>query len=169
MLEKINIKEFKKETTYKFIPIFIEVGNNKINLSYGGIYNFGKETVSLLNNIPRHITFNHEMPSHNIKVCTNNDLIKINKDGIYEINYFLQLIAPQNIDLEFSLRLNNNKIDSATINKFIKGHETSTFNGSIILKLNKNDFIDMTILTNSFLNITLSEKANASITIKELF
>ncbi len=137
--------------------------------AYGGKFNNMQTMIDTLgsgNWIQIPLTDNLE--SINI-IDTTPNVIELEQDGIYEINYSLNITASISTTLTLIVRENSEMITSTVISKQINPLINTSFNGSTIVKLNANDKLDMALsATNDNVMLTFGSGVTALLTIKKL-
>ncbi len=108
------------------------------------------------------------MTNINLKESSENNVI-LEQDGVYEINYFINISVNKQTSLTLIVRSNNINIPTSVITKqVLPGNETMWI-GSFITDLKADDKIDMAISTNQEnVIITFGSGTNASLTVKKI-
>ncbi len=115
--------------------------------AYGGKYN---NMTSIINTMGAgrwvQIPLNESMANINV-VNTNENAIKLEQDGVYEINYSLNITANSNTIITVMVRENSIMIPSTVIAKSVIPNDFVSFNGSVIVELKADDVLDMALST----------------------
>ncbi len=106
----------------------------------------------------------------NINVVNNlENTLVLEQDGVYEINYFLNILTDKNTILTLMVRQNTTMIPSSIIAKQVLANYTVSYNGSIIVELNAGDKLDMALATTlDNVKITFDSGVTAALSIKKL-
>ncbi len=106
----------------------------------------------------------------NINVINSTEnAIELEQDGVYEINYTLNISTNMNTTLMLMIRQNNVMISSTVITKKVVADNTVSFYGSVIVELNAGDKLDMELsATDDNVIITLGSGITSSLSIKKL-
>ena len=95
--------------------------------------------------------------------------IKLEQDGIYELNYSINFTGSKAAIISLMIRENNVMIPSAVIVKQIMPNENVSFNGSTIISLMADDVLDMVIsATENNVIINLGPGVTASLSLKKI-
>ena len=102
-------------------------------------------------------------------VQTEDNTITLEQDGVYEINYFINISVDKATTLTLIVRNNSTNIPSTVITKQIVPNMTISYNGSVIVNLNANDKLDMEISTNEQdVTINFANGTTAALTVKKI-
>lgn len=137
--------------------------------AYGGKYNNSASTLQTtgLGNWVQ-IPLENNMPSINV-IETQNNILTLEQDGVYEINYFLNVDSNITTDLTLIVRKNQTNIPATVMTKRVSPSFNTSYNGSILANLNADDIIDMEISSNGEnVAIHLSTGMNAYLTLKKI-
>ncbi len=106
----------------------------------------------------------------NINVSNDNEnTITLEQDGVYEINYGINVMMSQPTILTLMIRENEVMIPSSMLVKHVPSNTTVSFNGSIIVALNAGDKLDMEVsATDNNVNITFDTGVTAVISVKKI-
>ena len=137
--------------------------------AYGGKYNNLTSTINTLGaGTWQQIPLTEEMDNINI-VNTTENAIQLEQDGIYEINYTLNISLDKPATAMVMLRVNSVMLPSTLISKRITTNDTTGFYMNTIESLNALDTIDMQIsTTEDNITITLGSGITASLSVKKL-
>ena len=145
-------------------------GPSSLN-AYGGKYNNTQfDITSSIIGAWTQVQLPTLMPNINANE-TENNYIKLEQDGVYEINYFANISVNKDTTVTLIVRKNETNIPSAVITKKLTQGVDSIYCGSTIVSLNADDQIDMAVsateedVTISFGNGT---GVNASLTVKKI-
>ena len=137
--------------------------------AYGGKYNNMTNTLDtqgagLWSQIPLIETMD------NINIINNiENAFKLEQDGVYELNYFLNISANKDTTITFMVRENGVMIPSTVIAKNIKPNEIESFNGNTIVSLRADDVLDMELsATVDNVTIIFGSGITASLSIKKI-
>lgn len=109
-----------------------------------------------------------EMSNINI-INTEENSLKLEQDGVYEINYFLNVIPDKNTTLTVIVRENEVMIPSTTQTKQANPNQNTSFFGSVIVELKADDVIDMEVsTTEDNVKLTFNTGITASLSVKKL-
>ena len=142
---------------------------NALISAYGGKYNNMTSTISIDGaGTWIEIPLPDEMSNINVVNTTTNALI-LEQDGIYEINYSLNISIDKDAILTLMVRNNGVMIPSSVIAKQTSGNNTVSFNGSTIVELNASDKLDMALsATVDNVSITFASGITATLSLKKL-
>lgn len=137
--------------------------------AYGGKYN---NITTMINTLGagtwQQIPLVEIMDNINIVDTTENALV-LEQDGIYEINYTLNISIDKPATVMVMLRVNQVMLPSTLITKKITTNDTASFNMNMIETLNAGDTIDMQIsTTEDNIAVTLGSGITASLSVKKL-
>lgn len=121
--------------------------------AYASLYENNGNSYTLTANIPNQVELGSISASKEVDTSFTNT-IKINKQGMYKIDYYFSGQTTNNADISLELRKENRTINGSKITKQVSTAEYVSFNGSIIVSLNINDKIDMAVSSST--NITLT-------------
>ena len=108
------------------------------------------------------------MPSVNANE-TENSYIKLEQDGIYEINFFVNVSVNKSSGVTLIVRQNEINIPSTVITKNLTSDQDSIFQGSALVELKADDKIDMAIsATEGNVTINFGTGMNASLSVKKI-
>ncbi len=109
-----------------------------------------------------------EMFNINVTNSTENTIV-LEQDGVYEINYGINVMPSQATTFTLMIRENEVMIPSSLMAKQVMGNTSVSFNGSIIVELNAGDKLDMEIsATDDNVNITFDTGVTASLSVKKI-
>lgn len=137
--------------------------------AYGGKYNnlattISTEAMGTWVKIPLNMT----MPNINI-VNSLPNAFSLEQDGIYEINYALNITSNKNTKLTLMVLENSVMIPSTVIAKQVTMNSSVSFNGSIIAELKAGDKLEMELsATDDFVTITFDTGITATLSVKKL-
>lgn len=145
-------------------------GPSSFTLSaYGGKYNSKRTNLKptgLGNWIQIPLEFT--MPNINI-IDTIENAVKLEQDGIYEINFFINISVLQETSLTLIVRRNGINIPSTVITKELLPSKETIYIGTTIFKLEADDEIDMAISTTTEDTVVnFGAGMNASLTLKKI-
>ena len=106
------------------------------------------------------------MPGRDVEYSDNS--ITIEENGIYEINYSINVSAEVAALVTTSVRVNGQDIDSTVISRLIDVDLGTVYSGSTIVELNSGDVIDMAISALIAVEVTLGNGVNASLSIRRI-
>lgn len=135
--------------------------------AYGGKYSNTEQTLSLAIATPTQIPLANTMPNSNTTYTTTNT-ITTSQDGIYEINYFINMTAAVATTVTVAVRNNGTNIASTVISRALSVGTNSLYSGSTIVNLASGANIDLAMSSLLAVGITLGTGVNASLTIKRL-
>ena len=149
-------------------------GPSSLN-AYGGKYNNVTTTITP----PQvgdwiQVPLPSSMPSININGSIENgdefiNTLKMEQDGIYEINYFVNVSVSKETELTLIVRKNTVNIPSSVITKKVLANTDISYNGSIIVELKADDEIDMELsATDEDTEITFGNGTTATLTAKKI-
>lgn len=121
--------------------------------AYASLYENNGNSYTLTANTPNQVELGSVSASKEVDTSFTNT-IKINKQGMYKIDYYFSGQTTNNADISLELRKENRTINGSKITKQVSTAEYVSFNGSIIVSLNINDKIDMAVTSST--NITLT-------------
>lgn len=121
--------------------------------AYASLYENNGNSYTLTANTPNQVELGSISASKEVDTSFTNT-IKINKQGMYKIDYYFSGQTTNNADISLELRKENQTINGSKITKQVSTAEYVSFNGSIIVSLNINDKIDMAVTSST--NITLT-------------
>lgn len=121
--------------------------------AYASLYENNGNSYTLTANTPNQVELGNISASKEVDTSFTNT-IKINKQGMYKIDYYFSGQTTNNADISLELRKENRTINGSKITKQVSTAEYVSFNGSIIVSLNINDKIDMAVSSST--NITLT-------------
>lgn len=137
--------------------------------AYGGKYNNMQTVINTLGaGTWTQIPLSTAMENINI-INQNENAISLEQDGIYEINYSLNISVDRETVLTFWVRENSVMIPSTVIAKKVIPSITFTFSGSTIVELKASDTLDLEISsTVDNVGITFGSGITASLSVKKL-
>ncbi len=149
-------------------------GPSSLN-AYGGKYNNITTTVTP----PQvgdwiQVPLPSSMPSININGSIEDgdefiNTLKMEQDGIYEINYFVNVSVSKETELTLIVRKNTVNIPSSVITKKVLANTDISYNGSIIVELKADDEVDMELsATEEDATITFGNGTTATLTAKKI-
>lgn len=94
--------------------------------------------------------------------------IEIQKEGMYQINYFLNLATSIDTNYTVFIKAASTKIDSSEMKHESKANSISSINGSTIFKLSKNDEITLVIITEQTSDLIFDGTINAKLSLIKL-
>lgn len=163
-LNKIKEDEKNKPTNYSIIiPDKPKVSGLK---AYGGRFNDNHQVIKLVVGSESQVSLPSTMPKLNT-TYTNNS-IKIKENGVYEINYFLNVSLELATFLTLAIRNNGVKIPSTIISRLVDVDVGTIYSGSTIVELEEGSEIDMVIEALIMVGVTFGTGVNASISVKKL-
>ncbi len=137
--------------------------------AYGGKYN--DQTITLQ---PASVGFWVQvplptaMPSINVVETTEN-ILQLEQDGIYEINYFVNASTSKKTSLTLIVRSNQVNLPASVIRKEVNANTSTLLQGSILVALDFDDQLDLQLsTTEEDTTITLGTGVTASLTIKKI-
>ncbi len=147
-----------------------EPGQSAFTLSaYGGKYN--NTQMNIQANIIgawTQIPLPNSMPSINANESENSDL-KLEQDGIYEINFFVNFSTDKNTTVTLIARQNETNIPSTVVTKKVSANQEEIFSGNTYVELKADDKIDLAISANDEnVTINFNQGMNASLTVKKI-
>lgn len=145
-------------------------GASSANLSaYGGRYNNMTSSItSPVHGAWMQVPLPSEMPSVNAEETTGNN-IKLEQDGIYEINYYMNVNVNKDTSLTLIVRSNEMNIPSSIITRKVNKEVGTIYNGSIIVSLKATDLIDLAVsATDDDVTVNFDAGTSASITVKKI-
>lgn len=104
----------------------------------------------------------------NLNTTYTDNSITINQNGIYEINYFMNVSVEVATLLTLAVRRNGVEIPSTIIRRLVEVDTGTVYSGSTIVELSQGDVIDMSLSALIALGITLGDGVNATLTVKKL-
>ncbi len=137
--------------------------------AYGGKYN---NTIMDITSIDignwTQINLPNLMPNVNANE-TEESYIKLEQDGIYEINFFVNISVDKDCAVTLIVRKNEINIPSTVITKNIPAQKDTIYQGSVLETLQADDKIDMAISANQE-NVTIKfvTGMNASLSVKKI-
>lgn len=108
------------------------------------------------------------MPSINANGTTENNL-KLEQDGVYEINFFANLTVTKQTSLTLIIRKNQMNIPATVVTRQLSPNNEYIYSGSVIVELDADDKIDMALsTTEEDVMVNLGTGMNASLTVKKI-
>ncbi len=108
------------------------------------------------------------MPSINV-IETEENQLKLEQDGVYEINFYANISVDKNSEVTLIVRKNEINIPSTVITKNLTANQESIFIGSVLVSLNDDNIIDMAIsATEDNITINFGQGMNASLSLKKI-
>ena len=145
-------------------------GPQSFSLSvYGGKYNNTPTTITTLG-----IGYWVEVPlitsMPNINIIENSESnITVNQDGIYEINFFINVAVSTDTSLTLIVRKNEVNIPSTVIRQEVSANKETIFYGSALEVLEADDKIDMAIsTTDQDVKVDFKTGVTASLIVKKI-
>lgn len=137
--------------------------------AYGGKYNNLTTTIDSLEvGNWLQIPLVESMANINVVNSTENSLV-LEQDGVYEINYSINVSTDKSTILTLMIRKNEVMIPSSVIAKQVPPINTISFNGSIIVELDAGDILDMQLsTTENNVMLTFNTGITAALSIKKL-
>ncbi len=100
---------------------------------------------------------------------TEESYIKLEQDGIYEINFFANISVNKDCDVTLIVRKNEKNIPSMVITQNVSTQKDTIFQGSALEVLKADDKIDMAISANhENVTINFGKGMNASLSVKKI-
>lgn len=121
--------------------------------AYASIYEDNKNPYSLIPNVPNQIELGKTSQNKNVDTSFTNAL-KIQKEGIYKIDYFFSAVTSTTADISVELRKENVTIAGTKITRKANNQEYISFVGSIIINLDKNDIVDLAVSSTTTVILT---------------
>lgn len=143
------------------------VGPTSGLIAYGGKYNTSPSSISLGIGTQTQVPLPITTPNLNTTYTPTNS-ITISQEGIYEINYYINLSVAVGATLTIAVRANGTNIPATIMSRALSVGSSSIFNNSIIVKLAANTAIDMAISALIAVGVTLNNGTGASLTVKKL-
>ena len=122
-------------------------------VAYASIYEDNKNPYSLIPNVPNQIELGKTSQNKNVDASFTNAL-KIQKEGIYKIDYFFSAVTSTTADISVELRKENVTIAGTKITRKANNQEYISFVGSIIINLDKNDIVDLAVSSTTTVILT---------------
>ncbi len=140
--------------------------SNGLN-AYGGKYNNTSSNISLGIGTQSQIPLPVSLPNLNTTYTPNNS-ITILQDGIYEINYYVNLSAAIATTITLAVRSNGTNIASTVTSRSLSVGTNSVYNGSVLVNLTANSIIDIAISALIAVGVSLGSGTTACLTIKKI-
>lgn len=134
---------------------------------YGGLYNNTKENIIIHSGDITQIKLSNNMEQLNVLNSPLNCL-SIFASGVYELNYSYNFTVIEPAKFFFAVRRNQQPISGSLNHYSAKAAEKIMNYSTLILKLEKEDVIDLVISASEDTILEFGEKANISIVIKKL-
>lgn len=142
---------------------------NALLSAYGGKYNNMQANLNTMGaGTWVVVPLTEEMANINVVNSTPNSIV-LEQDGVYEINYALNISTDKNTTLTLMVRDNSVMLPASVITKQILANNTVSYNGSIIEELSASDKLDMEIsATEDNVLVSLGSGITATLSIKKL-
>ena len=134
--------------------------------AFGGAYHNRETTLHLHHDEAHKIPFNVAMPMRNM--CEHNDVIRLEKCGVYQISYLLSGTASSDCEIAFAVRSCGHKLPSTDIVHSIRSGRTFTCTCCAIVRLNKGDYVELIAESEHNVDVRLADCVNATITLMKL-
>ncbi len=137
--------------------------------AYGGLYNNLPTSIPAIEGAWIQVPLPFPMANINIKENSEENVIELEQDGIYEINYFAKVSTNKPTELTLIVRQNEVNIPASVMVKKLNQDEEEMFNGSIIVELKADDKIDMEFsTTDEALMTSFGNGVTARLSIKKI-
>ena len=137
--------------------------------AYGGLYNNLPTSIPAIEGAWIQVPLPFPMTNINIKENGEENVIELEQDGVYEINYFAKVSTNKPTELTLIVRQNGVNIPASVMVKKLNQDEEEMFNGSIIVDLKADDKIDMEFsTTDEALMTTFGNGVTARLSIKKI-
>lgn len=138
-----------------------------ITSAYAHIYETNANSITLKPNISTQIQLNTIGENNNVNTTFTSSL-KIKEEGTYKIDYYYYGKSSTNAVISLQLRKDNNEILGTKITKEIKQDEYISLIGNTIQKLQKDNLIDLGLISTSEVTITPNDDLSSYLSILKI-
>ncbi len=137
--------------------------------AYGGKYNNMTTTITSQGlGTWVQIPLPTSMPNINV-IDTETNSLQLEQDGIYEINYSVNVSVSQATSLTVMVRKNQVNLPASVLTRQLEPGKEFLYTGSFLVSLEADDKVDMTLSTNQEnVMVSFNVGQNASLTLKKI-
>lgn len=135
--------------------------------AYASLYEDNGNSYSLMPNIAYQVELSQQTQMKNVDISFTNT-VKIQKAGIYKVDYFFEAKSSATADVSIEVRKENVTINGTKITRRVDNQEYVTFTGSIIVNLNVDEKIDLAISSPTAVVLTPENDTISYLTIMKI-
>lgn len=135
--------------------------------TYAYIYETNANSITLNKDVSTQIQLNTIGENNNINTTFTSSL-KIKEEGTYKIDYFYYGKSSANATISLQLRKDNNEIPGTKITKEIKQDEYISLTGNTIQKLQKDNLIDLGLISNIEVTLTPNDDLSCYLSVLKI-
>lgn len=135
--------------------------------AYANLYEDNGNSYSLMPNIAYQVELSQQTQMKNVDISFTNT-VKIQKAGIYKVDYFFEAKSSATADVSIEVRKENVTINGTKITRRVDNQEYVTFTVSIIVNLNVDEKIDLAISSPTAVVLTPENDTISYLTIMKI-